>query len=682
MKYRLSIARQLVLHILVFSSLITLCTTAFQLYVDYSRDMSEIEGHLQQIKATSLQSLTAGLWDMYKPHLQIQLEGLLRQRDMQYLEIRKKDKVYVSAGTLRSENTISVTFPMVHVRENKKFPIGELSVVVSLDGVYQRLFDKVLIILLSNFIKTLLVSAFIFFIFHHLVTKHLVRISQHFQTIASDHLETALTLRRRDKNDELHQMVAAINEMKVSLKNSYVSKDYVENILRSMSDTLIVADRDGVILTINQAALSLLGYTEQELVGKPTGMIFSQRSQNPERRTGIEEVIEKGSVHGIEMIYLTKNKTRVPMLFSGSVMRDKEGTLQGVVCAAQDITERIQAREMLIRAKEQAEAANIAKSRFLNNMSHEFKTPLNVIVGFSELLRELTKQFPLPEKFRQYLEDIQISGQNLSEMVTRILDFSQLETEEIQVSEKDVNLKLLIEDIFQHHQGQALQKYLTLTWDIDSQLPETIRSDRAKLAQILGNLVENAIKFTPGCKKTVQLRTLRENNFVLFRIIDEGTGIPRDRQESVLKAFEQADNSATRQFGGAGLGLAIARQTAHLLGGEISVESKLGEGSVFSVRIPLVEVPAQAMKPEVAREAVLTLPKDVKTRLSEQLQMLTAIPIYNTEQILDLIQEMKTLCEGFDSPCPAILKTMETAAFNADEEQFRVLVQKLLKCTW
>ncbi len=243
-----------------------------------------------------------------------------------------------------------------------------------------------------------------------------------------------------------------------------------------------------------------------------------------------------------------------------------------------------------------------------------------------------------------------------------------------------MNLELLIEDLFQHHQEQALQKELTLTWDVDPQLPEAIRSDRAKLTQILGNLVENAIKFTLE-GKVVQLRSRRENDFVLFRIIDEGMGIPPDRQESVFKAFEQADNSATRQFGGAGLGLAIVKHTVHLLGGEISLESKLGEGSVFSVRIPLVGVPAQAMKPEVAREAVPTLPEYVKTRLSEQLQTFATIPIYNTEQILDLIQEMRTLCEGFDSACPAILKTMETAAFNADEGQFRASVQKLLKCT-
>ena len=232
--------------------------------------------------------------------------------------------------------------------------------------------------------------------------------------------------------------------------------------------------------------------------------------------------------------------------------------------------------------------ASHAKSQFLANMSHEIRTPLNAIVGFSQILQHQSKELSLPIEFQHFLKNIRLSGQNLAELINNILDLSKIEAGKMTLSKENLNLKLLVQGVFHINQAQAIHKGITFKYHLSPQLPLIIYSDRTKLNQILMNLVGNAMKFTPQ-GKTVQLNAMKEGDFILFQIIDEGIGIPKKRQTAIFNAFEQVDASTTRHFGGTGLGLTITQKMVELLKGEIRVESTAEEGSIFSVKIPLVE---------------------------------------------------------------------------------------------
>ncbi|MFC3231045.1 ATP-binding protein [Marinibaculum pumilum] len=250
----------------------------------------------------------------------------------------------------------------------------------------------------------------------------------------------------------------------------------------------------------------------------------------------------------------------------------------------------------LRQARDEAEAANEAKSQFLANMSHELRTPLNGILGFADLLGDQ----PLTADGRLHLRQIRNSGADLLALVNDVLDFSRAETGALPLERLALDLAELVEDLRQRFAPRIRAKGLRLETAIAQQVPRQVMGDPLRLRQVLGNLLENAVKFTD--RGTIRLSVACDDadrpTQLLLEVADSGIGIPAAALPTLFDRFTQADSSTTRRYGGSGLGLAIVRALVHRMGGEVTVSSEPGRGSRFQVRLPL-----QAAEDETAVSA-------------------------------------------------------------------------------
>ncbi len=250
-----------------------------------------------------------------------------------------------------------------------------------------------------------------------------------------------------------------------------------------------------------------------------------------------------------------------------------------------EIEMRKEAERGLLFAKNDADNANKAKSQFLANMSHEIRTPLNAIVGFAQILMNQSQALQLTYKFKRYLNNIHQSAESLSEIINDILDLSKIEAGKMTLKKEDMDLKQMVMSVFRIHKSLGKTRNVTLVCDWETGTPHYIHSDRSKLKQILMNILGNAIKFTPPDKE-VRLRVKREGSLLCFSVIDEGIGIPEGQLQKIFNPFVQADAGINRKYGGTGLGLAITKRLVEILQGSIDVQSKVQEGTSFTICIP------------------------------------------------------------------------------------------------
>ncbi|WP_343729470.1 PAS domain-containing protein [Duganella sp.] len=310
---------------------------------------------------------------------------------------------------------------------------------------------------------------------------------------------------------------------------------------------------------------------------------------------------------------------------------DDNGAVKGFFVLVSDITELKETElhlqelnEELILARDRAEAASRAKSEFLANMSHEIRTPMNAIIGLARLLEEA----PLAPRERGYLHKIQFATQSLLSLVNDVLDFSRVEAGQLVLEHATFNLQHILDSISVMLSGSASDKGVELVYDIDPSMPTELAGDPMRLQQVLLNLVSNAIKFTAHGEVVLTVRpapgSARPGDravLVEFRVRDTGIGIAPEQQAGIFDAFSQADSSTSRKFGGAGLGLAICRQLADMMGGAISVTSEPGRGAEFLFACPLeCTVPLAAPPPPPASTSLSVLIVDDNPSVRQALQ--------------------------------------------------------------
>jgi CheY-like chemotaxis protein/nitrogen-specific signal transduction histidine kinase len=253
-----------------------------------------------------------------------------------------------------------------------------------------------------------------------------------------------------------------------------------------------------------------------------------------------------------------------------------------------DITDRKSHELDMRRAMEEAEAANRTKSEFLANMSHEIRTPLNSILGFAELLVRNADEGDERTR-RDYAETIRTSARHLLELINNVLDLSKIEAGKMQVEHARFSPHQVIAEVVSLMRVRAVEKGVVLNYRWDSPIPETIATDPHRIRQLLINLVGNAIKFTEQGSVMIVARAQRESDrcYLTLEVRDTGIGIERSKLDDIFHPFVQADSSMTRRYGGTGLGLAICKNIAAALGGNLSVDSEIGKGTTFTIRIAI-----------------------------------------------------------------------------------------------
>jgi len=367
-------------------------------------------------------------------------------------------------------------------------------------------------------------------------------------------------------------------------------------------ENIIITNLDAEIEYVNEAFIRDTGYSREQIIGQNPRILQSGKTPDYTYKKMWEELV-KGNPWKGEFYNKRQDGSEYIEFALIMPLHQPDGEVTHYVALKEDITEKkrlakeldshrhhleelvAQRTEQLDLARQRAETANKAKSTFLANMSHEIRTPMNGIVGLTHLLLQAD---PMPEQMDRLIK-IEYSASHLLEIINDVLDLSKIEAGKVTLEQSDFNLNMIFDNILSLFKVQADDKKLNLQVKLNS-APEWLRGDPTRLTQALINLVGNAIKYTEQGSIKLSVKKLEEQGdkvILRFEVEDTGIGIDPKKQSILFDAFEQADASTTRKYGGTGLGLAITRHIVQLMDGEIGVESKSDQGSIFWFTVKL-----------------------------------------------------------------------------------------------
>jgi PAS domain S-box-containing protein len=363
----------------------------------------------------------------------------------------------------------------------------------------------------------------------------------------------------------------------------------LSGIVSSSLDAMITINEEGQIINWNRAAQDIFGYTYDEAKGQHMSDLIIPPDFVERHKAGFNAFLRTKKSSIMDKRLRMQAKRRDGNLFPAelAITAIEYNNFYYFNGFLRDISEQVKQENDLKRAREEAEQAARIKTEFLNTVSHEVRTPLNAIMGFTY---QLLNGKATEEEKKTYLALLRRSSENLLHLINDILDFNKLENGSQKLNNEIFHLKELLNNICTSFTPLAQQKNITLQLQYDDVLPAVVYADAIRLHAVLSNLVNNAIKFTMEGQITMEARLVESDDSSLtadFTVSDTGIGIAPEKQEKIFEFFTQAESNNTRRFGGTGLGLSIVRKTVQLMNGEIFLESKPGQGSVFRIRIPL-----------------------------------------------------------------------------------------------
>ncbi len=372
-----------------------------------------------------------------------------------------------------------------------------------------------------------------------------------------------------------------ITERKKAEKALKESEENFRTLVNNTLDGILILNFEGEVITANAAVGKMFGLDLKNVAGKSITKYLAPESVPKAIADQINVLNDKG---GYLSVYRAISASGEPFWIEGLGTKIIYQNQPANIVVIRDITARKEAEDALICAKTAAEAANRTKSEFLTNMSHELKTPLNSIIGFSDLLKEGIAG-PLNEKQSRYAQFISTSGKNLLNIINDILELSKAEAGEADLNLEEFSVDDSINKVISNSLPQIQKKNIKFNYNSENR-DLWISADENKFRKIISSLLSNAVKFTPA-EGSIEISSRQEGNLAIITVKDTGIGIPEDDLDNIFKPFVQLDPSLSRIFEGTGLGLTLVKRYVEMHGGSISVESKEGKGSSFRIELPV-----------------------------------------------------------------------------------------------
>ncbi len=383
-------------------------------------------------------------------------------------------------------------------------------------------------------------------------------------------METRVSI---NKNDEIGDLANAFNKMAQSLDRTTVSKDYMENILASMTDFLIVLTPDERIKRVNQVVLQQLGYREEELIGQPFSLVVEDQSWT---KDGAEQITSDWSIHNCEAIYLAKDGSRVPVNISGSLLHNQDNQGIGMVYVAQDFTEKRRAQKVLENKTEELTRINQELEQFAYVVSHDLKAPLRAIANLAQWIEEDIEDV-MEEETGEQLELMRGRVRRMEGLINGILEYSRIGR--IEVAVETIDSKAIVEECI-----DSMPIPAGFTIEVGQEMPQ-VAANKVRFGQVLANLIDNACKFHHSPSEgRVQITAEDMNDYYRFSVTDNGPGIDPRFHEKIFGIFQTL--AARDKIESTGIGLTLVKKIVEEQGGAIILESAEGQGATFRFTWP------------------------------------------------------------------------------------------------
>ncbi len=604
---RRTLSRQLLVLVMGYTLALSLPLGLINAWIGHRQESARQHEQVEAIVALFGRQLSKAVWDFDEETVRHVLSGLNHFPALQRVEVVAPDLrvTYSKAGT-KPERAGSALSYVLRAPEGEMV-IGELRLILDPDALRSQVWKDVSRLIAVLGIELLLLAVLMFTLLRKSVTLPVLALSDHVQRMTPQRLDEPAPEPQTRRPNELHELAHGVTRLQHQLRDQLAERDAIahtlqmsEARLQAMADgipnQIWTAQPDGQLDYVSRSVLKYFGLGFDDLIGSgwrevvhPDDLPASVERWMLAVNTGMAYQTDF-RLRRFDGVYRWHSAMAV-------AQRDPQGKVLKWFGSSTDITDRKDAEEALDRhriqleklveertaalsiAKNTAEAANRAKSRFLANMSHEIRTPMNAIVGLNQLLR---REAASPEQVER-MDRIDSASQHLLSIIDDVLDLSKIEAGRMQLEHTDFHLGEVLGSVASILGESVRDKGLTLAVD-SGDVPQWLRGDPTRLRQALLNYAGNAVKFTHEGRIVLRAKLLPDEGGVLqvrFEVEDTGVGIAPDKMPLLFQAFEQADASTTREYGGTGLGLTIASRIAQLMGGEAGAESTPGVGSTF-----------------------------------------------------------------------------------------------------
>ncbi len=609
---RSRIARHLAAAVISAGVVTTLVFAGVQMYAEYHRHINDVERSFRIVETGYLDSLSLSVWVYNEEQIRALLRGLRHIPEMEYVAVETTEGPAWESGERRSKRFLERTFPLIHQKVGEeKITIGRLRTVFGLDPYYARLRERAATIVVGSGFQIFLYSALLIFLFQFLVTRRLLQLADHLTQIDVNHLSRPLRLQRAWKigkqEDEMDQVAGAIHRMQNALahavSNLQASEAKYRELVENANSAILRLNPSGRITFFNEYAQTVFGYTEDEILGKDAvGTIVPPvDSRGEDLAEKIRDLFINPETHQVsENENTRKDGKRLWFTWTNRPITDEQGNITEMLCIGSDSTSRKEAEEAHGRMEQRLRQSHKMEAigTLAGGIAHDFNNILTSVIGYTEL----ALAGPIDPHVQENLEEVLAASFRARDLVRQILSFSRQK----EFTKTPVRLDTTVKEIL-----KLLRPTLLKTIEIETRLEstETILADPAQIHQILMNLFINAayaMRETGG-RLSITVEKIeagglpidiRQNenptSCLKLTVSDTGEGIPPNIREHIFDPY-----FTTKEPGeGSGMGLAVVRGNVQRLDGWITVESKPGRGSEFTIYFPQAEPAAEVTEQE------------------------------------------------------------------------------------